>query len=138
MAYNAPPMNGINVAIGMVVRGNQLLICQRKADVALGGYWEFPGGKMEPGESAEHCVRREIKEETGIDVDPSEAWPAVEFDYDLGRVRLHPFLCRYLAGQALAIGCQSARWVLPSQLTDYRFPPANDSLIAELRRRFGA
>lgn len=121
------------VAIAMVFKERRVLICQRKTGVPLAGFWEFPGGKIEAAETAEQCARREVKEETGIDIQTLEAWPTIEFDYHDRRVQLHPHLCRHLSGQARAIHCQQAIWVLPSELNNYRFPPANDALITRLQ-----
>jgi mutator protein MutT len=131
-------MKLIDVVIGMVLREGRFLICQRREDAALGGYWEFPGGKREPGESAEQCLVRELDEELSIQIRPIEAFAPIEFDYALGSIRLHPYLCEHLSGQAQPLAAQQIKWVLPMELSNYRFPPANDELIRQLQQRFGA
>jgi len=130
-------MKQVNVAIAIVIQGRQILICQRKADAALGGFWEFPGGKIEPAESPADCARREVMEEVGIVVETVEPLPAIDYDYRDVRVHLHPFLCRYVEGATQARECQQAIWVDPDALENYQFPPADDSLLKELRQRFG-
>ena len=125
-------MKCINVDIAVVLRGDRVLICRRRDDAPLGGFWEFPGGKREPGESAEACVVREVREEVGIEVRHCHSIVIIEHEYPDVRVRLHPHVCAHVAGEARAIGCQEVRWVEPATLREYRFPPANDVLIERL------
>ena len=130
------PSPPIDVVIGVVLREDgQVLICQRKFDGHLGGYWEFPGGKVEPGESLEHCLLRELQEELAIHVRPLGRLDVIEHDYPARRLRLHPYLCAHAGGVPQPIGCQRVEWITPSRLTEFRFPPANDALIAHLIRR---
>ena len=131
-----PPQPQIDVVIGVVLRTDgHVLVCQRKPEGHLGGYWEFPGGKREPGESLEQCLVRELEEELAIQVQPVAALEVIEYDYPAIRVRLHPYLCAYADGVPQPIGCQRLEWIAPPTLLDYRFPPANDALIAQLVRR---
>jgi mutator protein MutT len=130
------PSPAIDVVIGVVLRDDgHVLVCQRKTDGHLGGYWEFPGGKREPGESLERCLLRELEEELAIHVRPLAALDVIEHEYPAVRVRLHPYLCARTHGEPQPIGCQQLEWVAPRRLIDYRFPPANDALIAHLVRR---
>jgi mutator protein MutT len=125
-------MKGIDVDIAVVIRDDKVLICRRRDDAPLGGFWEFPGGKREPGESAAACVVREVLEETGIDVRPTRSLDVTEHEYPDVRVRLHPHVCEHVTGEARAIGCADVRWIEPASLREYRFPPANDGLIERL------
>lgn len=125
----------LNVDIGIVIRSAQVLICQRQFDNTLGGYWEFPGGKRHPGETAEACVAREVLEEVGIRVKPVAALDPIDHDYPHGRIRLHPFFCEHLAGEPQLLACRDARWIHPLALRDYRFPPANEPLLEQAIRR---
>ncbi len=102
---------------------------QRKADTVLGGYWEFPGGKCEPGETPAACVIREILEETGLTIAAEQACPIIEHDYPHARVRLHPFLCHHVAGTLELRQVAAARWVPAAELAQYRFPEANAPLL---------
>ena len=124
-------MPRVDVDIAIVTRGPEVLICQRHADNTFGGCWEFPGGKREPGESAEACVVREVREEVGIAVRPRLALTVIEHDYPHARIRQHPFICDHLDGEPQLLACQDARWVTPLALRDYRFPPANEPLIEQ-------
>ena len=129
-------MKDVTVAIGILVRNDQILICQRRSDDALDGLWEFPGGKLEPSESLEQCVIRELTEETGIESDIVEALAPIHFQYPQVRVRIHPYLCRIISGAPQPLGCRQMMWVMAADLPKYKFPPANDDLIRQLVERF--
>ena len=131
-------MQRIEVVIGIVLRNGTLLISQRPDQGPLGGLWEFPGGKLEPGESIEHCLARELLEELAVQVSVLEPLPIVEHDYPAVHVRLHPYLCQHLCGEPQPLASQQVRWVRPDDLVKYHFPPANDALIRCLLERFGA
>lgn len=122
----------IRVAIGIVWRDTQILICQRLPDAKLSGFWEFPGGKCEIAETDPACAIREVKEEVGIDVKAIGQLSCITHTYDYATVTLVPIVCEYLSGDARPIGCAQVRWVAPDALLTYRFPPANASLLAEL------
>ena len=128
-------MKRIDVVIGIVVRDGKVLICQRPEQGLLGGYWEFPGGKQEPGESQHQCLARELAEELQIEVRPVEPLECIEFDYSHAHVRIHPYLCEHVGGEPTPLASQQAIWVGASELAAYRFPPANDNLIQYLIAR---
>ncbi len=122
--------------IGVAVIWNdewQILIDRRPQEGLLGGLWEFPGGKIEPGETVEDCVRREIKEEIGIDIEVGDRLIEVEHAYTHFKVTLHVCQCQYLSGEPQAIGCEEVRWVDINQLDDFPFPKANEKIIAALK-----
>lgn len=131
-------MARVDVDIAIIVRDGKVLICQRPADAAFGGVWEFPGGKREAGETAEQCLTRELREELAIEVRPLERLEPIEHDYPTMRVRLHPHLCRHVGGEPQALACQRAIWIDPVALRDYPFPPANEALIERAIRRLTA
>jgi 8-oxo-dGTP diphosphatase len=122
-------MKKIDAAIAIVTRGAKILICQRKANDTFGGYWEFPGGKREKGESLEQALARELQEELAITAQPMHAFDPVVHDYKTAIITLHPFLCQLLTGEPQLIECQAAEWVDPLALRNYKFPPANEGLI---------
>lgn len=128
----------VNVALGIVTRpigqNLEILISQRKPDQVLSGYWEFPGGKVEPNETPAHCVEREMLEEVGLVVQAHTPLPTIDHHYPHASVRLHPYLCRHLAGQAQPLHVAACRWVLLKELAQYHFPPANAPLLAHLQR----
>ena len=108
-----------------------MLICQRPDGGSFPGYWEFPGGKREPGETVDECLRREVREELAMQITPVHALSPIDHDYPRGPIRLHPFICAHDNGEPQLLACQDAAWVKPQDLARYRFPPANDSLLAE-------
>lgn len=128
---NAPQ----SIAVAVVAQGDRVLIGQRPAGVPLAGYWEFPGGKVHPGESPAEAALRECLEETGIAVELVAQLVAVAHRYDHGDLQLAFFLCR--PREPTAEPAAPFRWVAAQTLRQYTFPPANDQVLAELARRFG-
>ncbi|MCA9248088.1 MAG: (deoxy)nucleoside triphosphate pyrophosphohydrolase [Planctomycetales bacterium] len=121
------------VAIAVVEFEDQFLIGQRPPHVALAGYWEFPGGKLEEGETPAEAAIRECREESGIEVSVQDAYPTVDHQYDHGLLRVH-----FLACSPVAPGLQPStpfRWVPRSALLDYKFPEANAELLRSLTNR---
>ena len=130
-----PKPRTIRAALAVVSRRGRYLICQRRTGAFLGGYWEFPGGKREPGESWEMCVRRELKEELGISVTALKPLAFLRHRYKAASITFKVFRCRLAHGIPRPLGAQALRWVTPNQLRRYRFPPANRVLLAKLSRR---
>ena len=126
-------MSRVDVAIGIVLRGVEVLICRRKQGTHLAGLWEFPGGKIEPGETPEQAVRRELLEEVGLTVRVLRQLTPIEYDYLAVHIRLHPFLCEVLDGTARALAADEVRWVPIVKLRDYPMPAANAGLITCLQ-----
>jgi mutator protein MutT len=124
----------VEAAIAIVVRqdGRVLIAQRRHDDESLPGYWEFPGGKCEANESLEQCLSRELREEVDLSAVPLRRLSVIEHDYPYGLVRLHPFICQHDGAEPKLIECQDARWIEPTDLPSYRFPPANEKLIAEV------
>lgn len=122
----------IGLALILHPAGDAVLIARRTPEAHLGGFWEFPGGKCEPGETPEACAVRETREETGLEVFVLEAWPALTYAYPDRTVHLHPFLCRAANADFSPHGSLEARWVLLADLPCYSFPPANAPLLTRL------
>jgi 8-oxo-dGTP diphosphatase len=120
----------VEIAVAVVERGDQFLIGRRGENVVLAGFWEFPGGKIEPGESREAAAERECLEETGLAIDVGRPHCVVEHDYEHARVRLHFLACTPRDLQATPR--EPFHWVPRSALGEYRFPPANDALLRML------
>ncbi|WCJ59604.1 8-oxo-dGTP diphosphatase MutT [Fontisphaera persica] len=127
------PAQRIEVAAGLIFRHGRLLIAQRRRGDHLGGAWEFPGGKREPGESYEACLARELQEELGVQVQVGELVESVDHDYPEKKVHLRFFLCRLLHGEPHPLGCAAVAWVSREELTRYHFPPADARLLAKLQ-----
>ena len=123
----------IEVAAGLVFRSGKLLITQRYPDAHLGGLWEFPGGKPEPGERQEDALVREIREELGAAVSVGERIETVEWQYPDKRVSLTFFRCA-LSGEPQPLEGQEMAWVRTADLSRYQFPEADAALIERLSR----
>jgi len=121
----------IVVTAAVIRRGDTLLVTRRQRGVHLEGYWEFPGGKCEPGESLEACLEREILEELGASVVTGREILATEHTYPERTVELHFFECE-LIGEARPLLGQEMKWVGRAELRSLRFPPADDELILVL------
>ena len=121
----------IDVAFAVVKRRGKFLICQRKAGTHLAGYWEFPGGKREPGESWLACLRREIREELGVSVVRARRWTSLSHRYPGKCIRFTVFRCE-LRGTPKALQVNKLRWVKASHLPRFKFPPADAELICRL------
>jgi mutator protein MutT len=125
-------MKHLDVAIAIVFHRRKVLITRRKPGGVLGGYWEFPGGKLEPGESLEDCVRRELLEELAIRVQPVMSFTPIHHSYTDRQVTLHPFLCTHESGELQLLACDELRWVEPAELRSIEFPEANRQLVEDL------
>lgn len=123
----------IEVAAGLIFRQGRLLLAQRRAGDHLGGAWEFPGGKREPGESFEACLARELYEELGIEVRVGRLVECVNYDYPEKSVHLRFYLCQLLKGEPRPLGCAAVVWVKREELAHYEFPPADARLLQKLR-----
>ena len=115
------------IAIAVVRQGDRFLIGQRPASVALANYWEFPGGKVEPGETPPAAAVRECLEETGLHVRVLFAYPEHVQQYDHGRVRLFFFACE--PQQPAENPIAPYRWVQRDELSTYEFPAGNRRLV---------
>jgi 8-oxo-dGTP diphosphatase len=121
-------------ACAIVDADNRLLICQRPVDKALAGLWEFPGGKVESGETPEDCLIRELDEELGITTWKSCLAPLTfaSHCYDDFHLLMPLFVCRKWEGIPTARESQQMKWVRANQLRDYEMPPADAPLIPAL------
>jgi A/G-specific adenine glycosylase len=124
--------------IGVAVIWNEqsrILIDRRRQDGLLGGLWEFPGGKVEPGETIPACIQREIREELGIEIAVGDRLISVDHTYTHFRVTLEVHHCRYVSGDPQPIECDAVRWVTLDEIEQYPFPKANVQIIAALKSR---
>src|SRR5438477_11869871 len=123
-----------DVAAGLVFRKGKLLITLRYDDAHLGGLWEFAGGKLEPGETFEECLLRELHEELGIEVEIVDLIETDTHAYPGKTVRLKFFRCRWIANEPQALGCADFKWVKADELGDYEFPAADAVLNERLQK----
>ena len=127
-----PPV--IVVTAAVIRRGDTYFVTRRQRGVHLEGYWEFPGGKCEDGETLEACLAREIREELGAAVAVKKRLLVSAHRYPSRIVELHFFDCELLDEPSPLLG-QEMRWVGREALASLQFPPADDELIALLRSR---
>lgn len=125
----------IHVAAGLVFRNGQLLLTQRRPGDHLGGFWEFPGGKIEPGESSHDCLQRELREELGIEVEVGECVERVQHRYPEKTVSLQFFKCALVRGEPQTLGCAALVWVRADELPSYELPAADARLRQKLQQQ---
>ncbi len=121
------------MAAGLVFREGRLLLTQRPHSGHLGGLWEFPGGKREPGESFRACLRRELLEELGIEVQVGPQVEALTHAYPGQTVHLRFFRCAWKRHQPQTLGCPAFAWVSREELDRYEFPAADARLLDRLK-----
>ena len=126
-----PPMD----VVAAVIRRDdgRLLITQRLADDTLGGYWEFPGGKVEPGEDLKVALHRELVEELGIDTEIGAEIHQIVHAYPDRDVRLFFYEARIISGEPQKLEVADLRWVTLDDLMNYQFPEADLPLLRQLR-----
>jgi 8-oxo-dGTP diphosphatase len=122
----------INVVAAIIRKDGHILITQRPDHVHLSRLWEFPGGKVESGESLEAALEREIQEELGVKIRIHSEFLKVDHDYPSKLVRLHFFNCSIVEGDVQPLEVADLRWVKPEELCHFAFPPADAELIAKL------
>lgn len=119
---------------GLLWQNGMVLITKRPEGSHLAGFWEFPGGKQEIGETLEECLEREIKEELDMEVRAEKLLLTMDHEYENRIISLYLFLCTQLGGEPKALGCEELRWVNPDDLRQYRFPPPDKKIIQLLSK----
>lgn len=120
------------VTAAILFRGDRVLITRRPEDKRHPGMWEFPGGKVDPGESPEEALRREIAEELGAAVAVEGLFEVVHFRYEWGAVLILAYTCRLLTAALHNLGVAEHRWVHPRDLSGYAILPADLPIIRRL------
>jgi 8-oxo-dGTP diphosphatase len=127
------PRKQIGVAV-IWDRAGQILIDRRKVGGTMGGLWEFPGGKIEPGETVEECIVREIWEELAIEITVGEHLISIDHTYPTFHLSAIVHHCQHISGVPQPIESEEIRWVTVSDLDSYEFPAANQAIIQALGR----
>ncbi|ANS73223.1 NUDIX hydrolase [Paenibacillus yonginensis] len=112
----------------------EILIARRKKDKSQGGLWEFPGGKLEPDESVEACLKRELREEMNIEIQPYESFGVNEHDYGSVHIRLFAYKATFVRGEIVLVDHDRVEWVRPKALKAYEFAPADVKFVELLER----
>jgi len=122
------------VACALVDADDRVLIAKRPQGKAMAGLWEFPGGKVEPGETPETALIRELKEELAIDVTHACLAPFTfaSHDYDDFHLLMPLYVCRRWEGLVTALEHEELAWVRPNRMSGYAMPPADAPLVAML------
>jgi mutator protein MutT len=116
-----------------VIEADGRYLITRRAKGHLEGFWEFPGGKLRPGETLAECLQREVREELGVEVVVEEKLDTLTWRYPERTVVLHFFRCVLTGGSITPQEGQAFAWVAPEELDHYQFPPADAALIRRLR-----
>ena len=128
----------IVASIALINNENEILLSKRPKKKHLSGFWEFPGGKVEEGETPEKALIREVKEELNIDINDKCIAPLSfsEFDYKNFQLLLLLYVCRRWDGEPMSMESNKLEWVKPNMLRAYKMPPADDALIYCLQDLF--
>lgn len=129
-------MKSIHVAVGVITRGEQVFISKRPDQLHQGGRWEFPGGKVEPGESVVQALHRELWEEVGLTVTDAVPLLQLEYDYPEKRVLLDVWHVVNPQGEGEGREGQQVAWVHHSALAGYQFPDANAPILSAVATLF--
>jgi 8-oxo-dGTP diphosphatase len=121
------------VCAAVIVLQGKVLLTQRPADKPHGGLWEFPGGKIEAGESPHQSLRREIREELNIEISVDSVLETVYHHYDWGNVLILAYNCSWLSGTITHLEVANHQWVTPDKLSDYQILPADLPIIARIQ-----
>ena len=124
-------MKHIEVVAAIIQREGAYFATQRGYG-EFEGMWEFPGGKIEPGESSENALKREIQEELGVDIVIEDLICTTEYDYPSFHLTMHCYLCRVEAGEIELREHKSARWLRPEELGSVEWLPADKDVISRL------
>jgi len=129
-------MKVVHVAAGIIVRNQQVFISKRSSEQHQGDKWEFPGGKVESGESVLEALTRELKEEVNLEVLNAQTFHQLEFDYGDKVVQLDFYLVDKFEGEGKGLEGQQTAWVNISELVNYTFPAANQIIVEMLMTQF--
>ena len=125
-------MKTVKVVAAIICSNGKILATQR----GYGGYkdwWEFPGGKMEEGETPEDALVREIKEELSTDISVDKYLYTVDYDYPKFHLTMHCFMCSLLGGSPVLLEHEAAKWLFPEELDSVQWLPADEEIVRKLR-----
>ena len=126
-----------NVSAAIIIRNNEILIGRRSASVNLTGFWEFPGGKQDPGETIQECLERELFEELSVASKAGEIFQESIFRYDGGTINLIGIMTELLDTNFTLSVHDKVEWVEISELLSYKLAPADIPIAEKIRNTYG-
>ncbi|RTZ93840.1 MAG: 8-oxo-dGTP diphosphatase MutT [Deltaproteobacteria bacterium] len=130
------PHLNVSAAIIFNEARNRILITRRNPGGLHGNLWEFPGGKIEAGETPAECLKREILEELGVEIYDLVPYETIHHEYAPFIITLHTFSCLIAEGSPHPLGCRELRWIEITALKDYPFPEADEKIVSRLLEDF--
>ena len=127
-------MKSIEVVAGIIKDGDKIFATQRGYGDFKDG-WEFPGGKMEPGETPEQAIARELKEELAVDVNVGEFLCTVDYDYPAFHLTMHCFYCSVIGGELTLLEHEAAKWLKTTELHSVNWLPADVEVVKALEKK---
>ncbi|GFP75227.1 (deoxy)nucleoside triphosphate pyrophosphohydrolase [Clostridium fungisolvens] len=121
------------VTAAIIVKDNLILIAQRGKDEKEEGMWEFPGGKIEIGETEEQCLKREIKEELDIEIEVGDFLGESIYDYSHGQIKLLAYFAQFISGEIKLSVHSLIKWVTIQEIDKFNFAPADIPLVKKLK-----
>ena len=125
-------MKELEITAGIIVKNNKVLIGQRKFHDKFGGKWEFPGGKIEKGETPEEAIRREIREELEVEIEVGPLLGTIEYDYPNFHLSMDTFLAKVREGTIVLKEAEAAKWLTKSSLDTVGWLPADQTIIKKI------
>ena len=130
-------MDTIRVACGIIFEEDKILLCRRKAEKSLGGYWEFPGGKVEFDESETEAIIRELKEELAMQVEIGKHFKTIIHQYENLQIELIAYCCKFIQADFVLIDHDEIQWIKNTELLSFNLAPADvpiaKALIAQVK-----
>ncbi len=125
----------VEVTAAIMVKDGRFLICQRPEGKTCGLLWEFPGGKIEPGETGEQCIAREIQEELGVTIRVVRKFHQVDYAYPDRAIRLHFYIAEIISGQLTRKEHNALAWITKEEISNYSFCPADAKMLSEAMQK---
>ena len=125
------------VTAAIILKENQVLVAQRAPGENLEGKWEFPGGKVEPGETPQDCLKREIREELDIEIEVLDFFDESIYTYESGKIKLLAFWCKWISGDITLKVHSQIVWASHYELDSFDFAPADIPLVEQLKSVIG-
>ena len=121
------------VAAAVILYNGKILIAQRKRGKDLALYWEFPGGKLEKGETLEQCLKRELLEEMGLPIEIDKFFMQSVYEYEFGSFAINAFWAHSTTDKIPLLSAhEQYKWVLPQEMSNYKYPPADAPIVEQL------